>query len=135
LGVILASASSVAAADHAYIVERTTLEINGERPAVSGVSGGGAVGIVSAETSGNGTGLDKRISGVRYEEIVFTVSPSQIPKSVVDALNGKSAPIDFNYKSIRRLEFQDAVSAGYASPNWTARARLRRGWRSGSRRS
>src|SRR5688500_11108229 len=121
--VLSAATPSLAAEQRTYTGGHVALELNGERVLASSVSGGSAVAVVTASPSGNGMTVDKHVSGVDYEDIVFTISPTNLPKDVTDALNGKSAAIDgfidfmdFNYKSVRRLTFKQAAVTGIRFP-------------------
>jgi hypothetical protein len=110
---LLAARSASAAERPSYAGGRFALDINGERQLVNSVEGGSAVGIVAA----NGT--DKRIGSVKYEDIVFTIPITSLPKPLAEALDGRQTSVngaidylDFDYKAQRRVSFQNAsVSA------------------------
>jgi hypothetical protein len=109
--------AATAADQRTYSAGRFSLDLNGERQLVSSVEGGSAVGVVAA----NGT--DKQIAGVKYEDIVFAIPVTSLPKPVIDALDGKPVGIsggidylDFDYKGQRRVAFKDATVAGVRFP-------------------
>ena len=110
-------ASPAIAAERTYSAGRFAVDIEGQRQLVHSIEGGSAVGIVVA----NGT--DKRINGVRYEDIVFTTQPTNLPKPVLDAINGKGTTLnggidylDFDFKGQRRVAFQNATVSAIRFP-------------------
>src|SRR5688500_19124077 len=106
----LLAARPAIAAERTYSAARFAVDIEGQRQLVHSIEGGSAVGIVAA----NGT--DKRINGVRYEDIIFTMQPTALPKPVLDAINGKGTTLnagidyrDIDCKGQRRVEYQHAT--------------------------
>jgi len=98
------------------------LDIGGESQIVVSAGGGTAVGIVTSTPSADGQ-HDKRLSGVNYEDIIIEVSPTALPKSLADVLSGKYVPLSgslrfgsFDYKTVRRLSFQNAMISSVRFP-------------------
>jgi hypothetical protein len=118
LAAALFAARPLAAAEQrTYSAGRFSVDLNGERQLVNSVEGGAAVGVVAA----NGT--DKRIAGVKFEDIVFSVPLTSLPKPLSDALDGKPASINggidylnVDFKSQRRIAFQNATVAAVRFP-------------------
>jgi len=117
LALALLAARPAIAAERTYSAARFAVDIEGQRQLVHSIEGGSAVGIVVA----NGT--DKRINGVRYEDIIFTMQPTALPKPVVDAINGKGTTLnggidylDFDFKGQRRVAFQNATVSAIRLP-------------------
>jgi hypothetical protein len=110
-----------AVAERSYAGGHVAVDINGERQPVVSVEGGSAVGVVAANRSESG--IDKQISGVKYEDIVLSLSATDLPKAITDALRGKGSPLkggieyfDFNYKGERRVSFNDAIVSAIRFP-------------------
>src|SRR5215213_8088428 len=72
--------SRAAVAERSYAGGHVAVDINGERQPVISVEGGSAVGVVAANRSEGG--VDKQISGVKYEDIVLSLSATELPKAI-----------------------------------------------------
>jgi hypothetical protein len=114
--------TSAAAADRTYTGGgNATMEVGGEAIPLLSAEGGAAVGIVTTVSSG--AAPDKRISGVKVEDIVVSLPATNPPKFVSEALTGKAAPlggsltfVSFDQKTTRRQSFQDALLSAITWP-------------------
>ena len=114
--------SRLAAADRTYSTAHVVVDLGGERQVVSAVQGGSAVGVVAVAPGSEGK-VDKRLTGVKYDDISMSLPLANVPTAIREVLAGKRANIsggveyaDHAYKGERRMSFQNAVVSSIRFP-------------------
>ena len=118
LAIGLLTTHPATAADRTYAgVGGATLEVAGEAFPLNRAEGGTAVGVVTTVGASGGAGAapDKRITNVKFEDIVVSLPAGSPPRFVSDALVGKPATLNgalifagLDQQIARRTDFQDA---------------------------